>query len=98
MRCDRNDLAHVVVEVVDSANRLVPDAVITVKFRLKGAAELIAVANANPHNVDSFKQPQRETFHGRCLAVVHPTGSRGEVSLEATATGLAGGVLTLAVT
>lgn len=95
---DRNDLAHVVAEVVDKAGRLVPDAVVTVKFHLDGAAELLAVANANPHNVDSFRQPRRKTFHGRCLAIIRPGNRRGPVFLRAESDGLAPGVLVLAVT
>jgi beta-galactosidase len=95
---NRNDLAHVIVEVLDCSGQLVPDAVVTVKFHLQGAGELTAVANANPHNVDSFKQPQRETYHGRCLAVVRPLGWRGPIWLLADSEGLAPAILTLEVT
>jgi beta-galactosidase len=88
LRTDRNDLAFVTVEALDGSGRLVPDAVVPVRFSLTGVAELAAVGNANPKDAASFRQPERRTFQGRCLAVLRPTGSRGAITLRAEAEGL----------
>ena len=53
-----------------------------------GAAELIAVGNANPKNVASFQQPHRHTFHGKCLAVLRPLGKSGKIRILAESPGL----------
>ncbi len=97
IRRDRNDLAYITVEVLDSAGDLVPDAIVLVKFSLTGAGQLAAVGNANPKDVDSFQQPHRRTFHGKCLAVVRPIGTPGSMTLQAEATGLAPATVTVNV-
>jgi beta-galactosidase len=41
----RDDLAHVLVEVVDGRGEVVPDAVVDVAFQVSGAGDLLAVGN-----------------------------------------------------
>jgi beta-galactosidase len=93
----RDDLAHVLVEVTDSHGRLVPDAAIQVTFQVGGAGQLAAVGNGNPHNVDSFRQPRRHTWHGQALAILRPAKRPGRVTLTASAPGLRPATLTLPV-
>jgi len=97
LRAHRNDLSYVTVEVLDSSGNLVPDAVVTVAFSTRGAGHLAGLGSANPKDVASFQQPQRRTFHGKCLAVLRPTGSRGSITLRAEASGLASAAVTLQV-
>ena len=97
LRASRDDLSYVMVQVVDTAGQLVPDAVIPVRFSVTGAGELAAVGNANPKDVASFRQPRRDTFHGECVAVVRPTGKPGSVEVKVEAAGLEGAALTLEV-
>ena len=92
---NRNDLAYVLVEVVDAAGHVVPDAVQHVKLTVKGAATLAGIANANPHNVNSFQRGDRFTYHGKALGIVRPTGSPGRISVHASADGLAPATLIL---
>ncbi|MEU9455521.1 glycoside hydrolase family 2 TIM barrel-domain containing protein [Streptomyces sp. NPDC048277] len=93
----RDDLAHVLVEVVDAHGRLVPDATLQVGLDVAGAGGLAGVANGNPHNVDSFQQPRRHTWHGRALAILRPGKQPGHMTLTATAPGLRPAALVLPV-
>jgi beta-galactosidase len=93
----RDDLAYVVVEVVDAHDRLVPDGVYHVAFEVGGAGKLAGVGNGNPHNVDSFTQPHRYTWHGRALAILRPGKKPGRLTLTARAAGLRPATLTLKV-
>ncbi|MFL6121922.1 glycoside hydrolase family 2 TIM barrel-domain containing protein [Actinophytocola sp.] len=93
----RDDLAHVLVEVVDRHGRVVPDAVVEVAFRTRGAGELAAVGNGNPHNVDSFRLPRRHTWHGKALAILRPAKHAGLLTLTAAAPGLRAANLSLPV-
>ncbi len=93
----RDALSHVLVEVVDAAGRLVPDAVVKVVLDVKGGA-LAAVANGNPHNVDSFQRPRRWTYRGGALAVLRPPTTAGTIVVRASAEGLADAVLSIPVT
>jgi beta-galactosidase len=93
----RDDLAHVLVEVVDRHGHAVPDAVHQVTFDVRGAGALAAVGNGNPHNVDSFTRPRRHTWHGRALAILRPAKRPGTLTLTATAQGLRPATVTLKV-
>lgn len=88
IRADRNDLSYVKVEVVDAEGRRVPDARVQVKFSVKGAGEFAGQASAVPNEPASFQKPERETYEGRCLAIVRPTGESGTIELRAEAENL----------
>jgi beta-galactosidase len=88
IRNGRNDLSYVMVEVVDDKNQVVPNAEIPVQFAISGAGELAAVGNANPVDLASFQGPERNTYEGKCLAIVRPTGKQGSIILKAMANGL----------
>ena len=93
----RDDLAHVLVEIVDNRGRRVPDAVAQVAFAVAGAGELAAAGSGNPQNVDSFRRPRHHTWHGQALAILRPADSPGRLKLVATAPGLRSAQLTLPV-
>lgn len=93
IRADRNDLSYVAVEVVDANGRRVPDAEVKVRFSVSGAGELAGQASAVPNQPASFKLPERKTWRGRCLAILRPDGSVGEITLRAEAAGLEPAVL-----
>jgi beta-galactosidase len=84
----RDDLAHVLVTIVDAHGRLVPDAVHRVEFAVRGAGTPAAVGNGNPHNAGSFRRLRRHTWHGRALAILRPAKTPGVVTLTASAPGL----------
>ena len=97
LRPDRNDLAYVTLEVLDETGTLVPDAAAPVSFEITGAGELAATGTANPKDVRSFRQPQLVTYHGKCLAIVRPTGPSGGIALMAKSPGLASARIALKV-
>ena len=88
IRADRNNLSFVTVEVLDKNGNVVPNAAIPVRFEISGAGELTAVGSGNPQLPESFQQPKRTTFDGRCLAIVRPFNETGKIKLKATADGL----------
>ena len=80
---NRNDLAYLTIELMDQAGNRVPDDDKKLKFKVDGEAELIAVDNANPRDPKSFQADSCNTFHGRCLVILRPTGKAGKVTLTA---------------
>jgi beta-galactosidase len=88
IRCERNDLAYVTVEVLDATGNLAPDATVPVTFHISGAGELAATGSANPKDVRSFRRPVTTSYHGKCLAIVRPKGSAGWITLLAKSAGL----------
>ncbi len=97
IRADRADLAYVSVEVVDSRGRRVPYAEVAVRFTVEGAGELAGHASAVPNKPASFRGPLRDTWQGRCLAILRPAadGKPGKITLKAEAEGLESAALTV---
>ena len=97
IRISRNDLSYVIAELQDDAGKPIEDGVAEIQFSVKGEGELAAVGNANPHEMASFHQPHRKTFHGRSLAILRPTGGKGNITIEARGDNLRSGTLTIDV-
>ena len=94
MRANREDLTSVKVEALDSKGRLVPIAANLVQFKLQGAGRLVGVGNGDPgcHEADKPETAQsgrRSLFCGLAMAYVQALDEAGEVTLQATADGLA---------
>jgi beta-galactosidase len=97
IRASRNDLSYVMIELQDSAGNAIEDGVAEIHFSVKGQGELAAVGSANPHEMASYHLPHRRTFHGRCLAILRPTGEKGSITLEARGENLGSGAVTIDV-
>ncbi len=85
---ERSDLCYVTAEVTDASGDLVPTAAVPVHFKISGEGGLAAVGSGNPRLPESFQQPARTTYQGRCLVILRPNGRAGVMQLEAEATGL----------
>ena len=90
IKASRNDLSYVTVEVVDETGALIPNANLPIQFKVEGAGELAAVENGNPADMKSFRAPQVTSFNGRCLVILRPNGTSGEIKLKAESAGLTG--------
>ena len=97
LNASRDDLSYILVQVADEEGRLVPDAVVGISFSVNGTGEIVAVGNANPKDVASFRQPRRKTFNGACTIVIRPTGKPGVIDLQAISPGLESATIQLHV-
>ena len=97
IRASRNDLSYVMVEMQDDAGHAIEDGVAEIHFSVKGEGELAAVGSANPHEMASYHKAHRKTFHGRCLAILRPTGGKGSITLEARGETLGSATVTVEV-
>lgn len=88
IRADGQDLSYITVELRDAQGRLCPNAANLVQFSLTGPGRIAAVGSGDPQSVESFQQPQRHAFGGRCLVIVQSTGQSGPLRLTARAAGL----------
>ena len=93
LKADGEDLAFVIVEVVDDRGDVVPRTGITVAFSItSGAGELVATDNGDPADMTSFPSKERKTFSGRALAIIREPGT---IVVEATTEGLPAAKLSL---
>ncbi len=78
-----NDLCYVTVEILDKKNILIPSSDLNIAFSVKGPAEIIGVGNGNPKDMKSFQSTSCSTFKGKCLVIIRPVGTPGEIILNA---------------
>ncbi|SFV29306.1 sugar-binding domain-containing protein [Thermoflavifilum thermophilum] len=88
IHADGEDLCYVTVEIVDRNGVRNPKATNEVHFQIKGPGEIVGVGNANPMSTESYQQPYRKAWHGRCLVVIRSVRQPGTIVLTATAAGL----------
>ena len=89
LKADGQDLCYVTVEVVDANGVRDPNGEKLVRFSVEGEGTLAAVGNSKPTSLESFQQPQRTTYDGRCLAILKSTHNAGDIKLTARSDGLA---------
>jgi beta-galactosidase len=86
---DGEDLSYVTVELVDARGVRHPKAENLVKFAVTGPGQIVGVGNANPVSTESYQQPQRKAWQGRCLLIVKADRRAGQIVIKATGAGLA---------
>ena len=86
---DGKDLAFVTVKVTDREGRMVPDAAFPVRFIVEGPGEIVATDNGDPSDMLAFPSSQRNTFSGKCLAIVRgKVDEPGIITIKALSPGL----------
>ncbi|MDD5695017.1 MAG: hypothetical protein PHD61_06905, partial [Bacteroidales bacterium] len=53
-----------------------------------GAGSLAAVGNSNPVSLESFRQPKRNAWHGRCMVILRSGKEKGTIQLTVHSQGL----------
>ena len=85
---DSKELAFVTVTITDENGIVCPRANNLVHFTVEGEGTLRAVGNGDPTSLESFVEPYRKAFNGKCMAIVQSTDSSGEFTLTANGEGL----------
>ena len=83
---DGQDLAFIVVEVVDRKGNVCPDATIPCEAIVKGQGSLLAFASADLKDREPYTSPKVTTWKGRALLVVRSTQKKGgaQVSIKSS--------------
>lgn len=97
IKADRNDLAYIMIEVVDDQGQLVPENEIEINLELAGNGELVASGNASPDGMESVNKSIIKIYQGRAQAIIRPYTTAGEIKLSANAPGLSGDEIILQV-
>lgn len=88
IKAERNDLSYVKIEIVDKDGNVVPNVTLPIEIKCSGNGHVIASGNAAPDDMKSFRSLTPNTFRGRAMAIVQPTGEKGEVRLTVSAKGM----------
>ena len=88
IRADNHDLSYVTVEILDVKGVRNPLAQNLVHFEIEGPGSILAVGSSNPMSIESFRQPMRKAYQGRCLVIIKAENNPGEIHLKVTSIGL----------
>jgi beta-galactosidase len=80
---DGEDLAILMVKVLDEAGRTIPTADNLISFKVTGEGKLIGVGNGDPNCQESDKAPKRSLFNGLAQVIVQATKTSGTIRVEA---------------
>src|SRR5262245_34414378 len=70
IKADGVDLSYVTVTVADARGSPVPRSKNTVRFRITGPGEIVAVDNGDPTSFEPFQATERRAFGGLGLVIV----------------------------
>jgi beta-galactosidase len=88
LKADGHDLSYVTVEITDKNGILNPQFNNLINFTIEGEGTIAAVGNSNPISMESFQQPYRKAYEGRCLVIVRSNKKAGQIILHASGKGL----------
>jgi beta-galactosidase len=93
---DGLDLAYVSVAVTDAGGTVVPRADNTINFSVSGPGKLVSTDNGNPSDTTAFPSASRKAFSGLALAIIKANkGATGQITVSASADGIAGGKIVI---
>jgi beta-galactosidase len=88
IKANNEDLSYVTLELLDSKGIRNPTSDPMMQFELSGPGKIVAVANANPVSLESYQQPKRKAWQGRCLVIIKSNTQAGPITLKAKSSGL----------
>jgi beta-galactosidase len=85
---DGQDLVFVTIDVQDENGVFVPTANPSITVSVTGSGQLVGLDNGDPTDTTSYKGTSRKAFNGKALAIVRATGTAGDITISASASGL----------
>ena len=84
LKADGQDLSYVTVEITDKNGIINPQFNNRINFSVEGEGIIAAVGNSNPISMESFQQPYRKAYEGRCLVIIRSNKTAGQIILHAS--------------
>ncbi|MFC4323021.1 glycoside hydrolase family 2 TIM barrel-domain containing protein [Litchfieldia salsa] len=84
LKADRQDVAHVEVNILDQDNNLVYEADNEIYCTIDGPGEIIGLECSNPESHQDYKAKSRKAYHGKLLIYVKATDQPGTITLKTT--------------
>ena len=86
---NKQDLCYVTIRLTDAKGNLDSRASNLLKFKVDGPGTIAGVGNADPRSTESYQQPQRKAWRGKCMVIIRSAGKPGDITLKVSADGLA---------
>jgi beta-galactosidase len=90
MKGDRRDIGHIWLTLCDEAGNTVYSAENEIKCEVTGPVKLIGMEDANPVNVEDYKDNRQNAYHGKLLIYVQSLDKPGKAVVTLSSPGLQG--------
>jgi hypothetical protein len=80
-----NDLAHVILQIVDEKSLPVMLSEDEITCKIEGPAKLLGLEAGNNFDMGDYTDHVQRAFHGRLLAYIQTTGQPGEITIKFSA-------------
>lgn len=91
-----DDVSFITATIVDANGVTCPNSDQLIKFSISGSGVIAAVDNADRNDHDPYQASERKTYKGTCIALVKAKAAAGNITIKASAPGLAVGSVTIA--
>lgn len=88
LRANNQDLSYLAIELTDKNGVLHTQANNLLYFTVEGPASIAGVGNANPSGIESFQEPRRKAWRGKCQLILKSGKQKGVVKVKVTGEGL----------
>ena len=88
LKANGQDLCYVLIELVDSQGRLVPETGRRIALQPSPAQQLVGSGNAQPDDMESFGSLTPRLFRGQAMAILKATETPGNSLLKVSSDGL----------
>jgi hypothetical protein len=90
LKADKEDVAHIEVNILDQDNNLVYSAENEIHCSIVGPGEIIGIECSNPVSHQDYKANYRKAFHGKLLIYVKATDQVGTIIVKTSSEDLEG--------
>ena len=97
IKADGKDISFINVKIVDKDGNFCADETRQINFKVRGAGSYKAAANGNTISLESFQAPFMKLFSGQLTALVQSSEKPGTIVFEASAKGVKGARIEIAV-
>jgi beta-galactosidase len=95
LKANGEDLSYITINLVDQNGTRNPLAQNLLQFTVTGPGSIAGTGNSNPVSLESFQQPQRKAWQGRCLLIIRSGKKTGNILVKVTSSGLKAGEILL---
>ena len=88
INADNEDLSYITVELTDANGIRNPKAENLMQFSIEGEGTIVGVGDANPISLESYQQPQRKAWQGRCMIVIKSSHNAGKITMKVVSEGM----------
>ncbi|MGQ9620372.1 MAG: sugar-binding domain-containing protein [Bacteroidales bacterium] len=87
LKADRTDISRIYVTITDKDGNIVYNAENEITCEITGPVRLLGMEDANPRNIESYKDNKQKAFHGKLLIYLQSEDRPGKANIKISSEG-----------